>query len=115
MTFGGHSLFVARVASFAAERINTQGQIVQIYFKRKDFLTRNHVAGCKFHLQPTRCRLAREKQRFREGTLSFGCVRVVIMINVESRTGQTGQAPSVSYFLCHERLVLSCSPFISDF
>ena len=79
MTFGGHSLFVARVASFAAERINTQGQIVQIYFKRKDFLTRNHVAGCKFHLQPTRCRLAREKQHFREGSLSFGCVRVVIM------------------------------------
>ena len=26
-------------------------------------------------------RLAREKQRFREGSLSFGCVRVVIIIN----------------------------------
>ena len=29
--------------------INTRGQIVQIYFIRKDCLTRNHVAGCKFH------------------------------------------------------------------
>ena len=35
-----YSLFVARVASFAPDRgiiiINTQGQIIQIYFIRKD-------------------------------------------------------------------------------
>ena len=54
--------------------INTQGQIVQIYFVRKDCLIRNHVAGCKFHLQPVLCRLGREKERFREGSLSFGRV-----------------------------------------
>ena len=61
MAFGGNSLFVARITSFAPERseganearrdtnklyalqksliiiiINTQGQIVQIYFIRKD-------------------------------------------------------------------------------
>ena len=54
--------------------INTQGQIVQIYFIRKDCLTGNHVAGCKFHLQPALCHLAREKERVREGSLSFGRV-----------------------------------------
>ena len=49
---------------------NTQGQI---YFK-KDCLTWNHVAGCKFHLQPALSRLALEKERIREGSLSFGRV-----------------------------------------
>ena len=95
MTFGGYNLFVARVESIAPEWreganddtggtqinympdkshviiiiiINTQGQIVQIYFIWKDCLTRNHAAGCKFHLQPVLCRLAREKKHFREGS-----------------------------------------------
>jgi len=52
--------------------INTQGQITQMYFMRKDCLTWNHVAGCKFHLQIALCRLARKEGRFREGRLSFG-------------------------------------------
>ena len=34
----------------------------------------NHVAGCKFHLQPALCSLAREKERFRDGSLSIGRV-----------------------------------------
>ena len=54
--------------------INTQGQIVQIYFIRKDCLTWNHVADLKFHLELALCRLAREKERFREGSSSFGRV-----------------------------------------
>ena len=54
--------------------IDTQGQNVQIYFIRKDCLIQNHVAGCKFHLQPVLGRLARQKERFREGSLSFGRV-----------------------------------------
>lgn len=33
---------------------------------------RNHVAGSKFLLQPPLCSFAREKERFREGSLSFG-------------------------------------------
>ena len=51
--------------------INTQGQIVQIYFIKKGCLTRNYVAGRKFHLQPARCHLVRKKWGFREGSLSF--------------------------------------------
>ena len=77
-----YSFFAARVASFASVQmmlprgtqinyidkshvilivINTLGQIVQICFTRKNCLTWNHVAGCKFHLQFALCRLAREK------------------------------------------------------
>ena len=54
--------------------INTQGQIVHFYFIWKHCLTRNHIAGCKFHLQRALCRLARKKERFREGSLSFSRV-----------------------------------------
>ena len=55
--------------------INTQSQIVDICFIRRGCLTSNHVAGCKFRLQPALCRLAGEKERFREGSLSFGRVQ----------------------------------------
>ena len=54
--------------------INTQGQIIQIYFIRKDCLTGNHVVGWKFHLQPAVCHLARKKEHLRGGILSFGHV-----------------------------------------
>ena len=40
-----------------------------MYFITKDCLTWNHVAGCKFHLQPPLCHLACEKEHFREGSL----------------------------------------------
>ena len=77
ITYGGHIvLFVARVENDATRDtnklyarqghviniiINTFGQIVQMYFIRTDCLTSNHVGGCKFHLLPALCRLAREK------------------------------------------------------
>ena len=48
---------------------NTQGQIVQFYF-----IWKHCFAGCKFHLQRALCRLARGKERFREGSLSFSRV-----------------------------------------
>ena len=54
--------------------INTQGQIAQIYFIRKDWLRGNHVVGCKFHLQPALCHLARKKEHFRGGILLVGHV-----------------------------------------
>ena len=93
------SLFVARVASFAFERNEGAKDATRDtnklyarqkscdyhyyqykwphrtnYFMRTDCLTWNHVAGCKFHLQPALCHLAREKERFRKGSLSFGHV-----------------------------------------
>ena len=54
--------------------INTSGQIVQMYFIRKDCLTWNQVGGWKFHSQPALCRLAREKERIREDSQSFNRV-----------------------------------------
>ena len=97
-----YNLFVTEVASFTLKRcggandamrdtnklpgympdksnviiiiINTQGQIAHIYFIRKDCLTGNHFVGCKFHLQPALCHLARKKEHFRGGTLLFGHV-----------------------------------------
>ena len=54
--------------------INTQGQIAQIYFIRKDCSTGNHVVGCKFHLQLALCHLARKKEHFRAGILLVGHV-----------------------------------------
>ena len=103
MTFGGHIVinFVAWVASlFCAQvehRVQMMVQGTQInymhdkscvyhyyqytkpnrtnLFHKERLSTWNHVAGCKFHLQPARCRLACEKEHiFREGSLSFGCV-----------------------------------------
>ena len=54
--------------------INTQGQIAEIYFIRKDCLRGNHVVGCKFHLQPALCHLACKKEHFRGGILLVGHV-----------------------------------------
>ena len=103
MTFGGHIVYLwpeqyhlrpsgarvqmmLRCTNYIPDKrhviiviINTQGQIVQIYFIKKDFLTRNHVAGCKFRLQPALCSLSHEKECFREGSLSFGRVQLSIV------------------------------------
>ena len=72
MTFGGHIVnfgpsirgtqidYMSSKSHVIVIIINTQGQIIQIYLVRKDCLTWNHVAGCKFHLQPINffCQLA---------------------------------------------------------
>ena len=53
--------------------INTQGQIVQIYFIKKGCLTRNYVAGRKFHLQPAKSRV------LGKAVCHFPWLRVVIV------------------------------------
>ena len=71
--YSGHNKLYAKKKSRNYIIINNrQGQIIQIYFIRKDCFTWNPIAGCKFHLQPALCCLAHEKERFREGGLPFG-------------------------------------------
>ena len=74
VTFGGHINYMSDKTHVIIIFINTQGQIVRIYFTWKNCLTWNHVAGSKFHLKTVLCHLAGEKERFSVRILSCGRV-----------------------------------------